>query len=67
MLEFSIKKILLNHFNVDNNKGELGIGYDMIIVHDVMVQIDLMTNFKHQVLQWDDTAVPTKDPRILIG
>ena len=67
MLEFSIKKILLNHFNVDNNKGELGIGYEIITVHDLMVKIGLMANFKHQVLQWDDTAVPTKDPRILIG
>ena len=67
MLEFSIKKILLNHFDVDNNKGELGIGYDMIILHDLIVQIGLMANFKHQVLQWYDTAVPMKDPRILIG
>ena len=66
MLELSSNKIILNHFHVDNNKVELVIGYDMIIVHDLMVQICVMANFKHQVLKWYDTAVPMKDPRILI-
>ena len=66
MLELSSNKIILNHFHVDNTKGELVIGYDMIIVYDLMVQICVMDKFKHQVLKWDDTTVPMKYPRSLI-
>ena len=42
---FSSIKIILHLFNVDNNGGLLGIGYDMIIDRDLMVQICLMDNF----------------------
>ena len=51
MLEFSIIKITLHHFHVDNNEGESGIGYDMIIGRDLMVQLGLSADFKFQVLQ----------------
>ena len=34
----------------------------MIIGRDLMVQIGLLDHFKCQVLQWDGSAVPMKDP-----
>ena len=35
--EFSIRKIINRRFHVDNDEGESGIGYDMIIGRDLMV------------------------------
>ena len=46
MPEFSISKIINHRFNVDNNKGESGIGYNMIIGHDLMVQLGITADFK---------------------
>ena len=37
--EFSIRKIILHRFHIDNNEGESGIGYDMIIISDLMEQL----------------------------
>ena len=34
-----------HHFHVDNDKGESVIGYEIIIVCDLMVQLGLLTNF----------------------
>ena len=56
------RKIKLHRFHIDNNEGELVIGYDMIIGRDLMVQIGLLDHFKCQVFQWDGSAVPMKDP-----
>ena len=67
MLEFSGSKIIDHCFHIENNEGESGIGYDMIIGRDMMVQLGLTTNFKHQLLQWDGTTVHMKDPRNLLG
>ena len=39
----------------------------MIIGHDLMVQLGLVTKFKRQVLQWDSATLPTKEPRGLLG
>ena len=41
MTEFSIRNIILYCFHIDNNKGESGIGYDIIIGLDLMVQLGL--------------------------
>ena len=41
MTEFYSRKIVSNHFYVDKNQGESGIGYDMIIGRDLMVQLGL--------------------------
>ena len=49
--EFSSSKIINRRFHVNNDKGELGIAYDMIIGCDLMVQIGLTADFKHQFLQ----------------
>ena len=58
--EFSIRKIILHYFQIVNNEGKSGIGYDMIIGRDLMVQLGLLGDFKLQVLQWDGTTVPMK-------
>ena len=55
--EFYIRKIILQQFHVDNNKGELGIGYDMIIDSELMIYISLADNFKCQLLHWYGTTV----------
>ena len=50
----------------ENYKGELGIGYDTIIERDLIVQVFLTTDFKHQFLQWYDATVPMKEPISLL-
>ena len=67
MTEFSSRNIINHHFHVKNNKGESGIGYDMIIGRELMVQLGLTVNFKHQFLQWDGATLHMKEPRGLIG
>ena len=39
----------------------------MIIGRDLMVQLGLTADFKRQVLQWDGTTVPMKEPSGLLG
>ena len=67
MPEFSISKIINHRFQVENNKFESGIGYDMIIGRDLKVQLGLMDDFKRQVVQWDGATVHMKEPIILLG
>ena len=67
MPEFYIRKIIDYCFRVDNDKGELGIGYDMIVGRDLMVQLGLTADFKRQVLKWDGATVHMKDLRSLLG
>ena len=67
MPELSRSKIINHCFHVDNHKGKSGIGYDMIIDHDLMVQLGLTSDFKRQLLQWDGDTVQMKDPRNLLG
>ena len=65
--EFSSRKIILHHFHVDNNNFGSDIGYEMIIICDLMVYIGLMDYFKRQVLQWYSTEIIMKEPRIFLG
>ena len=67
MPEFSISKIINHRFHVDNYKGESGVGYDMIIGRDLMVQLGLTANFKRQFLQWYGATVYMKQPSGLLG
>ena len=39
----------------------------MIICHDLMVQLGLVTDFNNKYLAWDDDVVPMKDTRNLLG
>ena len=47
---FSNSKIINHHVHVANKKGESGIGYEMIIGRDMMLQLGLVAGFKRQVL-----------------
>ena len=67
MSEFSRIKIIEHPFHVDNDKGKSGIGYDIIIGHDMMVQSGLWDEFKRQVLPWDCVIVPIKLPSDVVG
>ena len=67
MPEFSTSKINYHLFHVNNEKGELVVGYDIIIGRDLMVQLGLTDDFKHQFLQWDGNTVHMKEPRSLLG
>ena len=67
MPEVSSSKIILRHFHIDNNKGDFGIGYYMIIWYELMVQIGLIVYFKSQVLQWDGTALHIEQPKSLLA
>ena len=50
MLYFSSSNISNHWFHVNNGNGYSGIGYDMIIGCDMMVQQGLTSYFKSQVL-----------------
>ena len=63
---FSSSKIINHRFHVDNEKGESVIGYDMIIGRDLMVQLGVTDEFKHQVLQWNGNTVHMKEPSSLL-
>ena len=67
MPEFSIRKIIPHHFHVDNYKGKSGIGYDIIIGNDLMVQLGPSSNFKCQLLQWYGVDMPMEESRGLLG
>ena len=67
MLEFNIREMFNHRFHVNNDKGESVIGYNMIISHDLMVQLGLKADFKRQVLQWDGNTVHMKEPSSLLG
>ena len=67
MPEFYSRKITEHRFHNENEKIKLGIGYYMIIGHDLMVHLVLTADFRHQVLQWDGATVPMKEPSGLLG
>ena len=60
MQELSISKTIEQLFHVDNDKGKLGICYDVISGCNLMVKLGLMDDFESQVLQWDGITVPIK-------
>ena len=67
MLEFSSRKIITHSFHVYSTRGDEGIGYDMIIVRDLMVQLGLKYNFGRKILEWEETVVPMKEPGNFLG
>ena len=67
MPECSISKIIKHHFHIDHNECESGIGYGIIITHDLMVQRVLLVNFKCQFIQWYGATLPMKEPNGLLG
>ena len=67
MIDLSSINIIEHRFHVNNNKGESGIGYGMIISRDLMIQLGLSNNFKCQVLKWHGVIVPMKETIGLLG
>ena len=67
MLDFSSSKIISHQFHVDHNEGESGISFEMIIGRDLMVQLGILAEFKHKILQWDGAKVPMKEPSCMLG
>ena len=66
MTVFSIIRIISHRFYVDK-KSESVIGHKIIIICDLMIHLGLAANFKHQVIHWDDAAVPINESRSLLG
>ena len=64
---FSSSKIINHRLHVTNDKCESGIGYDMIIGRDLVVQIGPTANFKRQVLQWYGATIHMKEPSSFLG
>ena len=50
VLEPSSSNIIEHRFHVNNDKFGSGIGYDMIIGHDLIVQLGLAYDFNNQFL-----------------
>ena len=62
MPEFSIRKRINHCFYDDNDRGELGICYDRITGHELMVQLGLMTDLKLNFLQGYVKTVLMEEP-----
>ena len=45
---------------MDNNNGDIGIGYEMIIGQIMIAKTELISNFKHNVFKWDGYEVLMK-------
>ena len=67
MSDFYNSKIIPQRFHVGYSEGESGIGDEIIIGHDLMVQLGILVEFKHQVLQWYGDTVPMKEPSGMLG
>ena len=61
MLELFLRTFITHQFQVDDNEGDTLICYDMIIGHNLMVQLGLVASFNCNVLEWYNTVVPIKD------
>ena len=67
MSDFLSSKIINHHFRVNNDKGESGIRYEIIIGCDLMVNLVLTADSDHQVVQWYGATIHMKEPSSFIG
>ena len=67
MPELSGINIINHRFHVDNDEGESGIGYDMIIGRDLMVQLGPKADSKCQSIQWDGATIHMKESSNFLG
>ena len=63
MSELFSRNIILHWFYVDNDEGELGSRYHIIIGQELMVQLCLAAGFKLQVLAWNYAVLKMKTLR----
>ena len=64
---FSIRKKITQQFHINDNEGDKVIGYEIIIICYLMVQLGLISNFKHTFLEWDNYVVAMQYPGNLLG
>ena len=50
-----------------NAQDDEGIGYDVIIGHDIMLQLGLKAVFGCQIMEWDNIVVPLKETGNFLG
>ena len=67
MLDFSTRQIITHLLHVNKSKFNSGIGYYMIIGHDLVVKLGLISYFIFSVFGWDDTSVHIKYLGNLLG
>ena len=48
-------------------QGDTQIGYDMIIGHDLMVQLGPKADFGCKILEWDEPVIPMREPGNFLG
>ena len=53
--------MITHQLHADNAQGDAGIGYAIIIVSDLMVQLGLKDNIGRQILECDETVIPMKE------
>ena len=61
MLEFFSRIIITHCFHVENVQGNTCIGYELIIGHDMMVQLALKADFGRQILERDEAIISMKE------
>ena len=59
--------MISKRFHVNDKEGNVCIGYEMIMVCKLMVQLGLVADYKHKAIEWDNTVVNIKYPGNLIG
>ena len=64
---FSSRKIIKHLLHVDKEGGYSGIGYDMIICHELMLYLGMVENFRYKVLAWDNSVVIMNYPVNFLG
>ena len=64
---FSRRKIISHQFHVDINEGESGIGYEIIEVRELVVQIILVDGFGHRFQSWENYIVTMNEPGNILG
>ena len=62
MLYFSRRKVTTHRFNINEYKGDTGIGYVMITGKQLMAKIGLIADFMHNYLEWYGATLTTKYP-----
>ena len=50
MPEFFRTRTITHHFHFGNKYENTGIGYVIIIVRDIMVQLGMISEFKHTII-----------------
>ena len=61
--EFSTSKDITWQVDIDSGKLE-ELGNGMIIGRDLLQALNIIINFEHQVIKWDDVSIPTNRTKL---